>query len=453
MILTLLFIPLVATVAAWIVRKAPLIAAFLSAAACFGVAYLALVAQPSPPLVILGRPLELGPRAAAQLSLCAALLGLLFLGSAHSLRDELAWPLALGTLALLAAAMMARSPTIAALLLTAGGIVAVMLVPRRERETSEVASRALTLVVIGSALLLAAVWSAEIQSSDQGDLILSNTAALALAFSLTILLGQFPFFVWLPPIYDRAGPLAVTMLGVGLSTTALLRFGQIQLWASPLTQLLLSNILMPVGIMTCLAGCVGAAVQRRVGRILAYAAMADLGVVVMGMALRRPGGVEAALLHLAYRNVAVVLVSLAVSVLRRSFGGDAHELLSGAARRAPLAVVGLAIGGLSLAGLPPTGGFASRFALYRLLATDLPIWTSIIALASLGPAWALARIVIAAMAATPLPGSRREPLLSGIVMLLLSVALLIAGVAPQWLATMGARWLNLLLQAGMATGG
>lgn len=453
MILALILIPLAATVVAWVVRKAPMVAALVSAAACFGAAYLAIVAQPFQAVVIMGRTLDLAPRAAVQWALCAVLLGLLFVGYAHSLRDELAWPLALGALALWAAALMARSPTIAALLLMAGAIVATLLTLRLDRETSEAASRGLTLIMIGSAAVMVAVWSAEIQGSDQGDLLLSDAAALALAFGLAILLGQFPFFVWLPPIYDRASPIAATMLGVGLSTTALIRFGQIQLWASPLAQLLLSNVLMPVGVTTCLAGCIGAAVQRRVGRILAYAAMADLGIVVLGLALRRPGSVETALLHLAYRNVAVVLVALAASVLRRSFGADAREALLGAARRAPLAIIGLTVGGFSLAGLPPLGGFASRFDLYRLLVTDLPVWTAIIALASMGPAWALARVVVTALTAAPLPGSRREPLVPGGVMLLLSATLLVAGLAPQWLMMVGGRWLDLLLQASSAAGG
>jgi formate hydrogenlyase subunit 3/multisubunit Na+/H+ antiporter MnhD subunit len=452
MILTLLLLPLGAAVVAWIVRKAALIAAPISAAACFAVAFIAVTSQPQQPLVILGRSLELAPRAAAHLGLFAALTALVLLVGFRIPHGEMAWPLALVSLVFFAATLMARSPTIAALLLAAGGIAAAMLVPDVERETAAIASRALTLIVIASALLLVVVWSAETQSSDQGDLFLTDSAALALAFSLAVFLGQFPFFVWLPPIYGQASPLATTVLGVCLSTTALLRFGQIQMWALPLTQLLLSNVLTVVGVATCVVGCVGAVAQRRVGRILAYAAMADLGIVLLGVALRRPGGAEAAMLHLAYRNVAVVLVSMASGVLRRCFGSDEREYLHGAARRAPLAVIGLMIGGLSLAGLPPAAGFASRFALYRLLVTEMPVWTVAIALASLGPAWGFARIAIAAMGSAPLPGSQREPLAPGIVMLLLSLALLAVGLAPQWVTMVGAHWLDLLLQPGISAG-
>lgn len=451
MILTILLLPLAAALVAWPIRKAPWLVAPLSAAACFAVAFLAYTALPTQSVVVLGRSLELTPRIVAHLALLSILVGIMLLYTSRMPQGEMACSFVLVSLTFFAASLMARSPTISALLLAAGAIAATVLATGSSRETATISSRVLMLIVIASMLLLVAAQSAESQG-EQSLPLLADVAVLVLAFSLAIFLAQFPFFIWLPPVFGRAGPLAATTLSVLLSTTVLLRFGNIQMWSSPFAQLLLSNILIIVGTLSCIVACLAALAQRQAGRILAYAAIADLGLVLLGMGIRRPGGAEAALWHLAYRNVAVVTVSMAVGVLRECFGIDDREHLYGAIKRAPLAIVGLTIGGLSLAGLPPFAGFASRLTLYRLIAADFPLWALILALVSLGPAWAFARTTIAAVGSAPLPGSRHEPLAPGILILLLSLFLILIGLVPQLLTIGGGQWLDLLMQSNAAPG-
>ena len=128
--------------------------------------------------------------------------------------------------------------------------------------------------------------------------------------------------------------------------------------------------------------------------------------------------------------------------------GDDLEHLRGALRRAPLAVVAVAAGGLSLAGLPLTAGFTTRFVLYRALAADRPGWALAVMACSIGPTWALMRCLIAALVSTPTPGDRREPLLPGLLALLLSLVLVGLGVCPGLLTLLPKEWLTIFGHLG-----
>ncbi len=452
MILILLALPLGMALVVWLLRRAPILAAPLSAATCLAMAVLAIASSRVAPLVILGRTLSLSQPAAGHLALLAALTALVLLYAYRLPQGELGWPLALATLGFLCGALLVQSATIAAILLLAAGILAVMLASSGRERSAMVASRALTLVVIGGLLMLVAAWSVESSAAEVEEQSLSATAGVVLILGLALFAGLVPFFVWAPPIYEQTGPLATLLLCASLSTVAFLRFSALYQSAAPLVQVLLGDLLLAVGIATTLVGSVGALTQRSVSRILAYAALADLGVISVGIALRNPDTTAAAMLHLAYRGVAIVTVAMAAGVLRLCFGGDHLEQLRGAVRRAPLAIIGLVVGGFSLAGLPPMAGFASRFGLYRALTQLLPLWTAVLALSAIGPAWAVVRCVIAAIAPAPLPGSRREPIIPGVLIALLCLFLLVAGLVPQALAWLPGQWFEMLMASSTLPG-
>ena len=62
-----------------------------------------------------------------------------------------------------------------------------------------------------------------------------------------------------------------------------------------------------------------------------------------------------------------MLTAMGLAVVHHRAGSDSFANLAGAARRLPLSVVGLVLGGLSLAGMPLTAGFPGRWPIYRLL--------------------------------------------------------------------------------------
>lgn len=181
--------------------------------------------------------------------------------------------------------------------------------------------------------------------------------------------------------------------------------------------------------------------QRAISRALAYAALADLGIVLVGVGIGGQASTRAAILHLAYRGIGIAAASMAVGSLRHCLDSSDLEHLRGALRRAPLAAIGMIVGGLSVAGLPLTAGFTTRIALYRALAAEHPGWALAIMACSVGPIWAFTRCLVASLLSTPVSGGRREPLLSGLLAVLLSLVLLALGVCPKLLTLLPTGWL------------
>jgi len=79
--------------------------------------------------------------------------------------------------------------------------------------------------------------------------------------------------------------------------------------------------------------------------------------------------------------------------------------------------------------------------LYRALAAESAAWTVVVIVASVGPAWAFARCLLAALVSAPTSGQRREPLMPSLLSLALSLSLLLLGISPYLLNGLPSDWL------------
>jgi hydrogenase-4 component B len=115
-------------------------------------------------------------------------------------------------------------------------------------------------------------------------------------------------------------------------------------------------------------------VQNRLSRVIAYSSIENSGLIVTGFGIALTGaavgnraltaaGLLAATLQMVAHAVAKSLLFTAAAGL----DGDDLEQLRGRARRSPWSGFGLAIGSVTLAGLPPTVGFASEWFLLESL--------------------------------------------------------------------------------------
>ena len=453
MIVWLVALPLTMALVVLPLRRFPLLTVPLSAAALLAMAILCATIDQIRPLVILGRVLELSHQARMGMAISCGLLAFAVLYTFRVPQGPLACPLALGAAGFFAGSIMVRNMTIAGLLLQAGIIMAVMLIPSRHSGSAATGVRTLVLLVLASALFLLASWAMDRHAVHPEEAFLAQVATVALVLAFGLGLGLVPFHVWLPPVHRQGHPLAAVVLNVFLPTAIVLRlYEMLGTCAWPEGQEALSALLLVAGLATCVVGGLGALPQRSVSGSLAHAAIADMGLVLvaLGMGTRESSG--AALLHLACRGVGVALVSMTSGILRLCLGGDDLDHLRGGFRSAPLSVVGMTIGGFSLAGFPPTVGFLSRFAIYRALATEHVGWTAAIIACSLGPLWAFARCAAAALIPARRREARREPLFSALLTLLLALTLVALGVLPHLLTTLPGSWLEVLSGMGPTTG-
>jgi hydrogenase-4 component B len=119
-------------------------------------------------------------------------------------------------------------------------------------------------------------------------------------------------------------------------------------------------------------------VQNRLPRIIAYSSVENSGLIIVGFGVALTGaavrdgrlvavGLLAATLQMIAHTAAKSLLFTSSAGLEAVAGGDDLEMLRGMGRRAPYSGTGLAIGSLTLAGLPPTAGFVSEWFLLESL--------------------------------------------------------------------------------------
>lgn len=244
----------------------------------------------------------------------------------------------------------------------------------------------------------------------------TRTVRTAFAFIITgmgLKLALFPLHLWLPNAYTYA-PSAVTALVAATSTKVavylLLRFiytvfgVEFSFSGAPLAAILL--VLGVLGVLSASAVAIG---QVDIKRMLAYSSVAQVGYMVLGLAMAGAAGVTAALLHMFNHGLMKGALFMALGAVALRMDGTRIEHMHGLARTMPWTFFAFVFGGLSLIGVPLTVGFVSKW--YLILAALQQGWWPLVAVIVVGSLLALmyvGRVVEAGWFRDPADDTRRE---------------------------------------------
>ncbi len=197
-------------------------------------------------------------------------------------------------------------------------------------------------------------------------------ALAAMTVGLAMKTALFPFHGWLPPAHASApapGSAILSALVVKASFYILLRLWMEVYGGGARTGLLILGVM---GAAAILWGSIMALRQVSLKRLVAYSTVAQLGYLVLIFPFLDPaagdwsgqawtGGVFHALSH----AVAKAAMFLAAGSMTYAMAHDALPSLAGIAHRRPLSYFAFGVAGLSLAGIPPSGGFVSKWLMLR----------------------------------------------------------------------------------------
>jgi NADH-quinone oxidoreductase subunit N len=108
-------------------------------------------------------------------------------------------------------------------------------------------------------------------------------------------------------------------------------------------------------------GNCAAIVQRNVKRLLAYSSIAHAGYIFIGLTAATKMGATSVLFYLIVYALTNLGAFGVVAALASRAGGDEMQNFNGMARRAPFLSALMLVFMLSLAGIPPLGGFFGKF--------------------------------------------------------------------------------------------
>lgn len=189
----------------------------------------------------------------------------------------------------------------------------------------------------------------------------------AMVAGMLLKTGLFPFHVWLPPAHGSArAPVSALLsaLVVKASFYVLLRLWFTFLPAGDGLPMLLGGL----GAVAVFWGSFQALRQRRLKLLVAYSTAAQLGYLFLAFplaasdpALAWGGSVYLAISHACAKGA----MFLAAGSIMTEEGHDDIDGLDRVVDRMPLTMAAFALAGISLAGLPPTGGFVGKWMLLQ----------------------------------------------------------------------------------------
>ena len=235
------------------------------------------------------------------------------------------------------------------------------------------------LMLMGIALIYGARGSFEL---DKINILEVKPSALLIAgmilllFSMSFKVSAAPFHFWTPDVYDGAPTVFTSFMATIVKVAAFVAFIRLfesafgylqntwQLWIAIITA------------ATLFIGNITAVFQQSVKRMLAYSSIAQAGFMMLSIFALNTDAKEGLLLYsAAYCLATIGIFSVLVKMNDYTFDG-----FNGLAKKNPLVAGSLVVFILSLAGIPLTAGFISKFYMLKAaLATGKHFWLVVFA--------------------------------------------------------------------------
>ncbi len=180
-------------------------------------------------------------------------------------------------------------------------------------------------------------------------------------------LAIVPFHMWTPDIYQGA-PVPVTTFIATVSKGSVLAFAlRLFINTGGCKNETLIIIISAISVLSMFAGNLLALGQVNIKRLLAYSSIAHLGYLLITLITGTASGIEAAIFYLIAYTITTIGAFGVISILSvRERDADNIEDLKGLFWSNPWISMVLSLAFLSLAGIPLTAGFMSKF--YLVLA-------------------------------------------------------------------------------------
>ena len=190
--------------------------------------------------------------------------------------------------------------------------------------------------------------------------------------------GIMPFHSWLPAAMVAPTPVsallhAVAVVKVGVFSIVRVLTGVFGI--DLLRSLHLGTLIVYIASFTILVGSLIALSQDGLKRRLAFSTIAQLSYIVLGVGLLSPKGITGGVLHIAMHAFGKITLFFCAGAIFVATGKKNISEMVGIGRRMPITMTAFFIASLSIIGMPPCGGFLSKWYLVlgSLEADQMPI--------------------------------------------------------------------------------
>jgi multicomponent Na+:H+ antiporter subunit D len=176
--------------------------------------------------------------------------------------------------------------------------------------------------------------------------------------------GIMPFHTWLPAAMVAPTPVsallhAVAVVKVGVFSIVRVMTGVFGI--DLLAKFDLGIIVMIIASTTILLASCIALSQDELKRRLAYSTISQLSYIIFGVALLSPQGLLGGVIHIAMHAFGKITLFFCAGAIYVATGKKYISQMGGLGKKMPFTFAAFFIGALGVIGLPPTGGFYSKW--------------------------------------------------------------------------------------------
>ena len=195
---------------------------------------------------------------------------------------------------------------------------------------------------------------------------------------LAFKISAVPFHFWAPDVYQGAPTPVAGFLSTASKAAGFVVLLRLFVIAFPGISINWTWILAIIATLTMTLGNFLALAQKNIKRMLAYSSIAHAGYILIGVvAFSELGGTST-----IYYIIAYIMTNLAafgaVTAYGRVTGSDEIKSYSGLSRRSPALALVMLVAFLSLAGMPPFGGFVAKVFVFNSAVQSQWIWLAVV---------------------------------------------------------------------------
>ena len=253
------------------------------------------------------------------------------------------------------------------------GITLYKLIQGHDEESSATAKKTLILIGASDSIMIigiAILWKIT-GSLSMGGISIQTTSVLPVVAFLALLTGSFtkagafPFHTWVPDYAKNAPAASSAYLPASLDKLLGIYF-----LARITTGMFIMNewltlLLLSIGVISIITAVMMALVQHNYKRLLGFHAVSQVGYMILGFGMGTMIGVAAGLFHMINNALYKSGLFLSAGCVEYCTGKEDIEDLGGLSKAMPFTFVTSLVFAMSIAGVPPFNGFASKWMIYQ----------------------------------------------------------------------------------------
>ena len=208
-------------------------------------------------------------------------------------------------------------------------------------------------------------------------MLLMSLVFLTIGFGFKI--ASVPFHMWTPDVYEGAPTSITAFMATGVKAAGFSALVRVFFSALPAFRPDWTSIMWVMSVATMTLGNIVAISQSNIKRMLAYSSIAHAGYILVAFVAGNDLGASGILFYLmayAFMNLGAFTV-----VILLGKKGEENTLINdyaGIGFKHPLLAAAMTIFLLSMAGIPPLGGFMAKFYVFSAAVKEKFYWLAIL---------------------------------------------------------------------------